>query len=180
MPRRRTGYRGARRLLMNRRRFLTYALGATAGAIAVGTWRWVDDGGARGAAFVPDDERAFGERLERLDSVIDDDDRSLILALVPDLESAIAIGRHARPVDSAYQREDAVLDRLRNTLLDPWRRTSSDLGAFVDTYRAVIARDHSAGRVIVLDGWVLSVTRVDVCVMASLVYDRVGSRVVAS
>ena len=165
---------------MNRRRFLSYALSATAGVVAVGMWQWVDDGGSRRDGVAPDDDRAFERRVERLETIVGHDDRALILALVPDLESAISIGRHALPVDASYQHEGVVLDRLRSTLLVPWRRTAGGLGTFVDAYRASVARDHRDGRVVVLDGWVLSATRVDVCALASLVHERVGARLVES
>ncbi len=165
---------------MNRRRFLTYALSSTAGAIAFGTWRWLDDGGSQRVGFVPDDERAFEARVERLEAIVGDEDRAMVLALAPDLESAIAIGRYALPLDPSYQHEDAVLERLRATLLDPWHRASSDLGAFVAAYQDIVARDHRDGRVVVLDGWVLAATRVDVCALASLVHERVGARLAAS
>ena len=160
---------------MNRRRFLTLAVSATAGFAAVGTWRWTTGDAPQREGFVHDDGQSFEARVERLESVLGDDDRALILALAPDLESAIAVAQHAEPVDRTYSDETVVLGRLRTTLLAPWRSTNGDLDALVDTYRAAVARDHRDGRVVVLDGWFLAATRVDVCVLASLVRERVGA-----
>ncbi|MBA2665908.1 MAG: twin-arginine translocation signal domain-containing protein [Trueperaceae bacterium] len=157
---------------MNRREFLAYCAATGVGVTLAGAgWHYFI---AASNAVAMDDAASYAERLAHLQTFIDDPDEARVLALLPAYESAAAIGEH---VDGGASDEALVLRRLKGKLI----AAPTDSGA--DGYEALRARldahvreDFTADRVVLLDGWLLSETSIDLCLLAAVVEASTRSR----
>ena len=158
---------------MNRRQFVLYAAAAVTSAVVAGTWHVrfnssstnVDD-----AHDGSDDEA----RVAHLRTVLDDSDLAMLLALVPSIDSAAAIGAHVRASDTTHRDEDVLSDDLKARLLAGSPHADTEFDGVRRRLREQIDRDFAADRTVVVDGWLLAETNIELFVLASFVHERTG------
>jgi hypothetical protein len=157
---------------MNRRQFILYAAAAT-GVVVAGTWRArIDPGSA--SVVDADDGAGYAARVEHLRTVLDDPDLAVLLALVPSIDSAAALGAHLRANDATSRDERVVVRNLRAKLLGDDLDVDTDVDGVRRRLRDQIDRDFATDRTVTVDGWLLAETSTELHVLASLVHDRTG------
>jgi hypothetical protein len=129
---------------MDRRRFLTAGGISTVALAASGFWSW---------APAPLEPEVLA--------------RPALCATLGDFASLHALGRRYRAAHPEEDSRDALVGALR-AKIDPG---SSSLHDRLD---AQIRADFARGRIVQLDGWILSVTEARQCALYSLQYDRSG------
>jgi hypothetical protein len=94
--------------------------------------------------------------------------RARCLALFSRLDSAAAVGSAYLRVRPSEASVDRLLQELALAGLDKDVLANVDAGMLSERVRASQVRDFAAGRVVELDGWILSETEARVCALAAL------------
>ncbi len=83
-------------------------------------------------------------------------------------QAAEEIGHHYIEDYPAEAREDVLTDLIEQSLGAEGSQASTEQAQLGDQLRRVIRADFKAGRVAVLDGWLLSLTEVRLCALMAL------------
>lgn len=158
---------------MNRRQFIVYSAAAVTSIVVGGTWHFRFNSGPANVMDV-DDGADYAARLEHLRTVLDDSDLALILALVPRLESAAAIGAHVRSTDTTYRHEEVLSRDLKARLIGDDQPVDIDVDVVRRRLSDHVDRDFATGRTVMVDGWMLAESNTELYVLASFVHDRTG------
>jgi hypothetical protein len=161
---------------MNRRQFLVYGALAGVSVATSGAW-WMNRRAATiGPAIELADGVSFVERLERSRRLVDDEEEARLLALAPRFESAAAIGTAVDPAYSRVLDEGRLLDTLRRKLR-PDATVSAELvyEPLQERFQTQVQDDFAHGRTVVVDGWLLAETTVELCILAMRVSERNGA-----
>lgn len=161
---------------MNRRQFVIYGSAALASALVTGSvvwWRRLDPHAP--PAVDLDDGAAYAARVARFQTTTDDADEARLLALLPSLGSAVSIGTRMRALRPQDHDVASLRGRLRAKLLNGAAGPEEAFERLRERLNERVAQDYLEDRVVVVDGWVLSETRVELYLLASLWHDRAGS-----
>lgn len=154
---------------ITRRRFLAYGAAAGASIVASGSlWAYLSGDAHERVAL--DDGRTIAERAELLEASGVSPSAARLVALLPSHEDAAAVGEHALLEGAGGGDAEALVERLTQVLLpDGVPTTAAGFSAARDGLRQRIAMDFAEERVDVVDGWLLSETLIDLCVLTARV-----------
>ena len=152
---------------MNRRQFLIYSAAAGASVIVGGgLWHTRREDGVVHVQL--DDAEAYAERVALLERHVADQDAARLLALLPSSESAAAVGEYVETASATERDETILLNRLKDKLLiTSDSRGAFDYDALRDRLRRWITDDFAQERVGIVDGWLLSETGIELCLLSA-------------
>ena len=159
--------------IVNRRQFITYGIVTALGVVAITTRTRYRHALTADRPDL-DDGSAYAARVDQLIAVVGDETEARLLALVPDLDSAVAIGVRPRTADAERSDESAIAARLSDRLLGDPRTADEDPEAIRARFDAIVEQEFVEDRLVLVDGWLVSATRADLYHLAALVHDRTG------
>ncbi len=154
---------------ITRRRFLAYGAAAGASIVASGSL-WAYLSGDTDERVPLDDGSAIAERADLLEAGGVSPSAARLVALLPSAEDAAAVGEQALAEGVGGGDTESLVERLTPVLIpEGGPTTAAGFSAARETLRQRIAEDFAEERVDLVDGWLLSETLIELCVLAARV-----------